>query len=184
MTDVLGPAAEEAPSLAQAPNFDAKAAMRSIAISIVVNAVLPFATYKLLAPHFRPNSIVPLLYASVFPVLGMAVSLIRTRTIDAIAGFALFGLVYSITTTVLAGEVHLALIIGSSQGFVIAAMFFISAIIGRPVMFYIGRQFVAGSDPAAQAQFAAVHTAEGGRTFFITTMVWAAVTLLLSVISL
>lgn len=184
MTDVLGPAAEEAPALAQTPQFDPKAALRSVGTSIVINAVLPFTTYKLLAPHFPPNSIVPLLYASVFPVLGLAVSLIRTRSIDAIAGFALFGMVYSIATTVMAGEVHLALIVGSSQGFLIAALFLVSALVGRPLMFYMSRQFVAGNDPAARERFAVVNTADSGRTFYIATMVWAAGTLSLSAISL
>jgi len=184
MTDVLAPAAEAAPALAQAPSFDRKAALRSIGISIVVNAVLPFATYKILAPYFPPNSILPLLYASAFPLIGLVISLVRTRTVDAIAMFALFGMAYSITTTVLAGEVHLALIIGSSQGFVIAALFFVSALVGRPLLYYISRQFNAGSDPAGQEHFALLNEADGGRTFYIGTMVWAAGTLALSISSL
>jgi hypothetical protein len=98
--------------------------------------------------------------------------------------FAIFGIAYGVVTTLLAGEVHLALIVGSSQGVVIAALFFVSALVGRPLMFYMARQFVAGGDPAAQARFAAVHIADDGRTFFISTMVWAAATLLLSIVAL
>lgn len=184
MTDVLAPAAETAPDLAKAPEFDHKAALRSVAVSIVVNAVLPFATYKILSPYYPPNSIIPLLLAGVFPLLGLVASLIRTRSIDAIAGFALFGLVYSVVTTVLAGNAHLALIVGSSQGFIIAALFAVSALIGRPLFFYVARQFRAGNDPAARAQFNAVNDADNGRSFYIATMVWAAGTLLLSVIAL
>jgi len=147
--------------------------MISVAVSIVINAILPFAAYKVLAPHFVPGSILALLYASVFPLLGLAVSLIRTRSIDAISIFAIFGIAYSIATTLLAGEVHLALIVGSTQGFVIAVVFLVSALIGRPVFFYMARQFVAGNDAAARTRFAAVHVADGGRTFYIATMAWA-----------
>lgn len=184
MTDVLAPAAETTPALTQAPSFDSKAAIRSVAVSIVVNAVLPFVAYKVLAPHFTSGSIMPLLYASIFPVLGLAVSLIRTRSIDAIAIFAIFGIAYSIATTLLAGEVHLALIVGSTQGFIIAAVFFVSALIGRPVFFYMARQFVAGNDATARERFHAVHEADGKRTFFIATMVWAAAVALLGLLSL
>jgi hypothetical protein len=172
MSEVLVPAAEEA-VVANAQAFDPKTAMRSVGISIVVNGVLPFATYKILAPHFPSGSVIPLLYASVFPIIGLAFGFIRTRVVDAIAIFALFGLVYSLITMLLAGEVRLALILGSTQGFLIAGVFFVSALVRRPILFFMARQFVAGNDHARRAQFASVDAADGGRTFFIATMVWA-----------
>ncbi len=169
MSEVLIPEAEQA--AVEAP-MDPKAALRSVGLSIFVNGVLPFAVYKLLAPYFPPASILPLLYASVFPVAGLVVGLWRTRVIDAIAVFALFGIVYSISTMLIAGNVHLALILGSTQGFLISAVFFGSALIGRPVMFFMVRQFSAGNDAVRRAQFEAVNKADDGRTLFIATMVW------------
>ena|SRR5258708_6531676 len=172
MSEVLVPAAEEA-VVANAPVFDAKTAIRSVGSSIFVNGVLPFATYKVLAPHFASGSVIPLLYASVFPIVGLTVGFIRTRIIDAIAIFALFGIVYSLVTMLLAGEVKLALILGSTQGFLIAAVFFVSALVRRPILFFMVRQFVAGNDLERRARFAAVDKSDGGQTFFIATMVWA-----------
>ena len=183
MSETIVPAAEEG-VVPGGRALNPRAAFRSVALSIFVNGVLPFATYKILAPHYQPGSIWPLLYASAFPVLGLFAGLIRTRSVDAIAAFALFGLAYSIAATFLAGEVHRALIFGATQGFLIAAFFFLSALAGRPVIFFIVRQFVAGNDVAERARFAAVNEADGGRTFFTATMVWAAGTALLSTASL
>jgi hypothetical protein len=172
MSEVLIPAAEEVvPSQEQA--FDPKSAIRSVGFSILVNGVLPFLLYKFLAPRFPSGSVMPLLYASVFPVLGLSIGFIRTRVVDAIAIFALFGIVYSVATMLLAGEVRLALILGSTQGFLISAVFLVSALISRPILFFMVRQFVAGNDLARRARFAAVDKADGGRTFFIATMVWS-----------
>ena len=181
MSEVIDPAAEAAAAQAR---YDPRGALKSVIFSILINAVAPFAVYKFLAPHFAANSIVPLLYASAFPILGLVVGLVRTRTIDAIAIFALFGLAYSLATTLLAGEVHLALIFGATQGFVIAAVFLVSALIGRPILFFIARQFAAGNDPQARARFAAVNELDGGRTFFTATMIWTGGILFLTLASL
>ena len=169
MSEVIDPAAEAA---AVQTGYDRNAALKSVGFSLLMNAVAPFAVYKILSPHFHPNSIVPLLYASAFPLLGLVIGLVRTRVIDVIAMFALFGIAYTLGTTLLAGEVHLALIFGATQGFVIAAGFLVSALINKPILFFIARQFTAGNDPAARARFAAIHELDGGRTFFAATMLW------------
>jgi hypothetical protein len=181
MSEVIDPAAETA---AVQAGYDPKAALKSVTLSILVNAAAPFATYKILAPHFHANSIVPLLYASAFPILGLIAGLVRTRVIDAIAIFALFGIAYSLATTLLAGEVHLALILGATQGFIIAAVFLVSALIKRPILFFISRQFMAGNDPIARARFAAIHELDRGRTYYLVTMLWAGATFSLSLASI
>jgi hypothetical protein len=181
MSEVLVPAVETAPAQA---GYDPRGALKSITFSILVNAVAPFAVYKILAPHFQTNSIVPLLYASAFPLLGLVVGLVRTRVIDVIAIFALFGIAYSLVTTLLAGEVHLALIFGATQGFVIAAVFLVSALIKRPILFFIARQFVAGNNPQGRERFAAINELDRGRTFVTATMFWVCGIVLLSIASL
>lgn len=181
MSEGIVPAAEPAGGQ---PGYDRRAALKSVTLSILVNAVAPFALYKVLAPHFHASSIAPLLYASAFPLLGLIVGLVRTRLIDVIAIFALFGIAYSLVTTLLAGEVHLALIVGATQGFVIAAVLLVSALIGRPILFFVARQFVAGNDPHRRARFAAINALDRGRTFFAVTMIWAGGIVCLSITSL
>src|SRR5437868_731443 len=132
MTEIIDPAAETA---AVQAGYSPASALRSVATSIIVNAVAPFALYKYLAPHFPAGSIMPLLYACAFPFAGLLFGLARTRSIDMIAMLALFGISYTVGTMVLAGEVHRALIFGATQGFVVAAVFAFSALIGRPIVF-------------------------------------------------
>src|SRR5579864_294498 len=181
MTKAIAPVAQTA---ATSTKYDPKAAFRSVTFSILVNAVAPFALYKILAPHFPTNSIVPLLYASALPIIGLIVGLARTRVIDAIAIFALFGIAYSLVITLLAGEVHLALILGTTQGFIIAAGYLVSALIGKPLLFFIARQFVAGNNPDWRARFTAINAMDGGQTFFLATIYWAGATACWSLVSL
>jgi hypothetical protein len=183
MSEVLIPAAE-AGVVGSAQAFNSKAALRSVALSIVVNGVLPFALYKVLVPYFVPGSIMPLLYASAFPVVGLTIGFIRTRAIDAIACFALFGIVYSVVSTLLAGEVRLAMIFGSTQAFLIAGLFLVSALVGKPIIFFIVRQFAAGNDLQRRSQFTAVNAADNGRTCFIATIVWSVAIAGLGVVAL
>lgn len=183
MSEVLIPAAESGvePKMRA---FDPKAALGSVGLSIFVNGVLPFVVYKLLVPFFPAGSIMPLLYASAFPVLGLTVGFIRTRSIDVIAMFALFGITYSIAATILAGEVRLALILGATQAFLISGAFFVSALLRRPIIYFIVRQFAAGNDPAMRARMAAVNEADGQRTCTIASLVWAVGIALLGVSSI
>jgi hypothetical protein len=180
MTEIIDPAAETA---AVQAGYNPRSALLSVLFSILVNAVAPYAVYKYFAPDFPAGSIIPLLYACAFPLAGLLFSLARTRTIDAIAILALFGITYTLGTMLLAGEVHRALIFGATQGFVVAGIFAFSAFIKRPVVYFIARQFRAGNDPVARARFAAVNEMDGGRTFFIATMVWVGGILFLSVAS-
>jgi hypothetical protein len=154
-------------------SFNPRDALKSAGLSILINGLMPFAIYKLLVPHFAAASLTPLLAACAFPLLGLAFGLLRTRTVDAIAMIALFGITYSIVSILLATNVRWALIMGSTQGFLIAAAFFVSAAIGRPLLFYVARQFTTGADAGRQKRFAEVNEADGGRTFFTATMVWA-----------
>ena len=181
MSEVIDPAADAAGAQAE---YNLTAALKSVSLSILVNAVAPFALYKILVPYFPADSIVPLLYASAFPLLGLVFGLVRARAVDAIAAFALFGIAYSLATTLMAGDVHLALIIGATQGFVIAAFFFGSALAGQPILFFISRQFVAGNDPGRRAGYTAINALDGGRTFFLATMFWAVAIVLLTLVSL
>lgn len=173
MSEVLLPAAE-AGVTDHGQRYDSRAAFKSVGISVFVNGVMPFVVYKLLVPYFAKGSVMPLLFASAFPVLGLLASYLRTRTIDFIAVVALFSITYSVVATLIAGEIRLAMILGATQGFLIAAAFAVSALIGRPILFFIARQFSAGNDPAARARFNAVSEADRGRTFFVATMIWAA----------
>lgn len=163
----------ELPTVGEAgASFNPLHAARSIITSIVVNGVCPYLLYRVLQPHYPAGSVMPLVYASIFPLLGLGFGLIRTRAIDFIALLALFEISYNIATALVASNVHWAIILRSSEGYVVATIFLVSTLMGFPPIFYIARQFAAGGDPARRQVFAAVDAADKGRTFRIASLVW------------
>ncbi len=172
MADVSQP---ELPTVGEAgAAFNPLHAIRSVGLSLFINGVCPYLLYRYLAPHYPAGSLMPLLYASIFPLSGLALNLVRTRTVDYIAAIALFEISYNIVTALLASTVRWALIFRSSEGFIVAAIFLVSVLIGRPIIFYISRQFAAGADPERQQVFAAIDAADKGRTCATATLVWVA----------
>ena len=120
----------------------------------------------------------PLVYASIFPLVGLVVGLIRTRMVDFIAVLALFEISYNVVTALLASNVHWAVILRSSEGFFVSAAFLVFTLAGHPPIRYIARQFAAGTDPVRLREFAVAETADKGRTFFLASMAWVAAILL------
>ncbi len=175
MTDTPLPAAQQGPNRAQM--------FRSIGLSLVVNAATPFAIYRLTAPHYPSESVIPLLYATVAPALWLAYNTIRNRTVDAISIIAICETIATITVTLLAKNVGWALIARALQGSVVGLAFAGSALIGRPVVYYIARQFAVGASPERAAGFDMAHALDKGRTFAIATLVWAAGLIAVSLIS-
>jgi hypothetical protein len=165
----------ELPSVAQGQNaFSRGQAFRSFAFSFFVNGLCPYLLYRYLEPKFPHDSLLPLLYASVFPVLGLLFGIARKRMVDFIALLALFEISVNITATLLASSIKWALVARSLTGVLTGTVFIVSVLIGRPIIHYIARQFVAAGDPARVAGFEMATKADGGRTFNIATLVWAA----------
>jgi len=167
--------AHELPTIGEggAP-FNPLHALRSVGASLFINGFCPYLLYRVLQSHYPAGSVIPLVYASVFPLLGLAAGLVRTRTVDFIALFALFEISYNIITALLASNVHWAILLRSCEGFFVAAFFLVFTLIGYPPIFYIARQFAAGADPVRRQGFAAADAADKGRTFTLASLVWVA----------
>jgi hypothetical protein len=63
-------------------------------------------------------------------------------------------------------------VLRSLQGAIIGLCFLVSAVIGRPIMFYIVRQAVTASARDNRARFEAAIAAGFGRVFTTATLVW------------
>ncbi|HXC54495.1 MAG TPA: VC0807 family protein [Rhizomicrobium sp.] len=175
MTDLPPPAAPQGPDRGQM--------FRNIGGSLAINALAPYLVYRFSAPHYPHDSIVPLLYSTVLPALWLAYGTLKKRSVDAIAIIAICELVVTITVTLLAANVGWALIARALQGALVGLVFAGSVAIGRPVIYYIARQFAVGADPARAAGFDMAHTLDKGRTFSIATLVWAAALIVVSGVS-
>jgi hypothetical protein len=173
MTD-LQTETSELPSLAARQDaFRPGQAFRSFGLSFFINGLCPFLLYKYLEPKFPGGAVQPLLFASVFPVFGLLFGIVRKRMVDFIALIALFEISLNIGAIFVTPSIKWALVARSLNGLITATVFLISALIGRPIIFFIARQFVAAGDPQRIKGFDAVNAADRGRTFFISTMVWA-----------
>jgi hypothetical protein len=60
--------------------------------------------------------VTPLLHATIFPVIGLILSLVRKRTVDAIAILTMVGLAIHILVTLVAPNVGIALVVRSLDG--------------------------------------------------------------------
>src|ERR1051326_4735262 len=156
MTD-LQTETTELPSLAQAQNgFSRAQTLRSFAQSFFLNGLCPYLLYRYLEPKFPDGSLLPLLYASVFPVIGLVYGIVRKRTVDFIALIALFEISINVTATLLASNIRWALVARSTTGLLTATAFLTSALIGKPIIYYIARQFVAGAGSPQRDGFGAL----------------------------
>ena len=147
-------------------------ALKPLALSLTINALCPFLLYRALESHFPTNSVMPLLYATIFPVIGLILSLLRKRAVDAIAIIVMAGLAIHIVVTLLAPTVGTALVIRSLDGTLIGLALVISALIGRPIILFVAKQVAAGGSSERAAALNKVIENDGPRTFFIITMVW------------
>lgn len=152
--------------------FDRFTALRSIGASLIFNALCPYLLYRFLAPHFPAESIRPLLYSTIFPIVGFFVGLVRKRSLDAVALIALFSISAHVTLTILSSTVAMALVLRSFTGAIIGSFFVLSALVGRPVILYIARQFVQAGSPDRLAGFDRVVEMDKRRVFRVTTSVW------------
>jgi len=160
--------------------FDRGGALKSIGQSLTINALCPFLFYRVLESHFPEKSVMPLLYATIFPVIGLILSLARKRTVDAIAIVVMVGLALHIVVTVLAPNVGVALVVRSLDGALIGLAFIISALIGRPITLFVAKQAVAGGSSERAASLDRMIEKDGARAFFTITLVWGIVLIAMS----
>lgn len=175
---------DESPSAAASGGPDRSKIMRSLAGSLVLNALIPYLVYRFAEPHYPKGSIVPLLYSTVFPAFGLAYSLARKGAADAIAIIALIELTVTIAVTLVAKDVGWALIARSMQAALTGLVFMGTVLVGRPLIYYIARQFAVAGGPAGAARFEMAHKLDKGRTFAFATTIWACALFAVSGISL
>src|SRR5229473_2115870 len=149
--------------------------IRGVVPSLVIDGLLPFLTYVLVTSYVPDVSqVIALGLSATFPTIYGLVSIVRRRHLDIIGAVVLVGIVVSILALLVGGDPKLLLI---RESFVTGALGLVcltSLVWPRPLMFYIGRQFSVGEDPAKIAEFNALWQYPGARhTFRVMTIVWA-----------
>lgn len=147
--------------------------LRSLGVSLLINGLCPYLVYTFFAPQFPNGAVQPLVYASAFPVLGLVFGIARKRMVDMIAVVVLLAISINITAIFLTPSIKWALVARSLNGLFTATVLLVSALIGRPLFYYVARQFVMANDPARIEGFDAANAIDRKRTFTRVTFVWA-----------
>ncbi len=127
--------------------------LRGLLPSLLINIVCTLIIYTLLSPHFPPTSIIPLLIASLFPVLGNIVNILRHHRLDIIGVMILIGLAVSVIAILLGGSPQLLLIRELFTTGAIGLVLLVSLVLPRPLGYNFARQFLTANDPTKVAGF-------------------------------
>jgi hypothetical protein len=130
--------------------------LRGLAPSLLISVAGTLIIYSLLRPHFPPTSVLPLLIATLFPLLGNAVSLVRYRRLDIFGVMVLIGLVAGVLAALLGGGQRLLLIRESFVTGAIGLACFVSLLLPQPLGYYFARQLLTAHDPEKRAGFTAL----------------------------
>lgn len=133
--------------------WNRKALIRSYAISIFANAVLPFVIYIVLKRYTSVSDFVALALTGVPPLIDSLVGIIIRRRVDTLAVIVLFGIAVSLGAVALGGSPQLLLVresfITTASGVALLA----SLLFRRPVGYYVFRQGLASNNQERIAWF-------------------------------
>jgi hypothetical protein len=147
--------------------------LRGFLPGLLFTIVGTVAIYALLSPHFPSTSIVPLLLASLVPVSGNIISVVRHRRLDIFGLVMLIGLTISIIALLLGGSPRLLLIRESFTSGAIGLALLVSMVLPRSLGYYFARQFMTANDPRRIAAFQSLWQAPFFRkSVQSTTLFW------------
>ena len=92
---------------------------KSIIISILINAILPLITYKILINHI-PSSITALIISTTIPIIDNIYHIIKEKKIDIFASLIILGFIVGI----------ISMLFGGSQKLLLIRQSYITAVIG------------------------------------------------------
>ena len=163
-----------APPESQAPG--GPTAIRGILVDIALNALIPLALYRLSKRYVSPSEFTALTVATTFPMGKSIFDLGKRRRLDPVSAIVLLGI----------GTSALALLVGATPRILLVreslftAMFglacFPSLLLPRPLMFYVGRHFMAQGNAERMRRFEAGWALPEVRfAHRLITVVWGAV---------
>jgi intracellular septation protein A len=151
---------------------------RAMAPGLLIDIAAPIAAFQAL--RVVGVATLPALAASwVFPAFGVLTGWLRRRELDGVGMLVLVVIVVGAVSSLLSGSVRFALAKESVFTGVFGLLFLGSLLAPRPLMFYFGRRFRAGQDPAALTYWNGMwRYASFRRANRIMTVVWGVALLL------
>ncbi|WP_282938572.1 VC0807 family protein [Paenibacillus sp. RC67] len=116
----------------------------SIALTLLVNGILPWALYVWLSDYM--TSIAALSIATLVPLADNVIYLIKHRKLDAFGSVMLFTLIVTLVLVAMGGSEKILLIRESMITGSVGAVFLGSLLFRRPLMFYLAKRFIDNPD--------------------------------------
>ena len=151
-----------------------------LGLSLIINGLCPFLLYRVLESHFPAGSVMPLLYASMFPALGSILGIVRKGTVDVIAMIVMAALAMHIVVTLIARNVGITLVAISLDGTLIGLVLIVSAMVRRPIILIAAKQLAVDAGPERATALNRVIENTGKRAFSTITIVWGVALLVMS----
>ncbi|MGH8318581.1 MAG: VC0807 family protein [Steroidobacteraceae bacterium] len=147
-------------------------------LEIAIDAGVPTGCYWLSMTYLSHSEVVALIVASIFPVLKSSYGLLRKRALDPVSIAILFGLAFGVAMLFAGGGPKLLLVRESLFTGAFGLLCLVSLLFRsrRPLMFFFGRFFAAGSDPGKRAWYDQLWQYPGFRRVQrVITLVWGLV---------
>jgi hypothetical protein len=142
------------------------------ALELLVNAVLPFVIYMLADP--RLGDVGALIASAVPPILWSGLEFARRRRVDALSLLVLAGIAFSLLALFGGGGAKFLQLRENLVTGAIGLIFLGSAIIRRPLIFYLARATMLRTSPSEAAELERIQGyARFKRTMMVMTLVWA-----------
>ena len=132
---------------------DLRGMLRRMAPTMVIDGLCPVLLYLLLRPRFPDTSLIPLVAAAVFPLLGNVGHLGRYRRLDTMGLLVLLSLASGISILLIGGDQRLLLIARTLMPLVLGLACLVSMILPKPLAFYMMRQMMTGDEVERVAAF-------------------------------
>jgi hypothetical protein len=153
-----------------------RAGFRRFLIDIALNAIFPFALYRLSKRFFSASEFKALVVATTFPLGKSIFDIQKQRHLDPVAVIVLLGIGASAIALFAGGSPRLLLMRESIFTAVFGLACFGSLLLPRPMMFHIGRHFIAGGDATRRRRYDASWALTDVRfTSRLITVVWGSV---------
>jgi hypothetical protein len=153
-----------------------RAAFRGFLLDIALNAFFPLLLYRLSKRYVSPSEFTALVVATTFPLGKSIFDVAKRRRLDPISVIVLLGIGASAIALLAGGSPRLLLMRESLFTAVFGLACFGSLLGPRPLMFYFGRHFIAGSDATRQRRYEAAWALPEVRfTSRLITVVWGSV---------
>ncbi|GGP25419.1 VC0807 family protein [Silvimonas amylolytica] len=142
-------------------------------LEILVNFVLPWLVYRQMQPHWGEHN--ALLASALPPIIWSAVGLVRHRRLDAMSALVVVGILLSLGAVMLGGSPALLLMRESLITGAIGMAFLVSALLRRPLTYYLARAALARESGFSKARFEQLFIDANGRVagwMTVMTLVW------------